>query len=169
MAESTGTRGPNGRGLAYYLDHRDDITPACLTWPFGTSHEYGVVWWNGANRLVHVLSCERHHGPRPPGTEALHAPLVCHNSLCFNGAHLFWGTHTENMQHKAWDQTQKRGADHVQAVLTEEQEREVYARAIAGPRGTQQLLAVEFGVAHPTISRIVARQRRKATPPEALA
>lgn len=50
--------------------------------------------------LVPRLVCEEINGPQPPDKPlVLHdTPNGCIGSLCVNGEHLRWGTHTENMQ-----------------------------------------------------------------------
>lgn len=147
----------NGTALAFLMAHWDDDTAECIVWPFATNgHGYGVVRVNGQTRAVHVLACERHHGPRPDGMEAAHAPVICHNRACFNGRrHVAWATPVENNAHKKLDGTSLEGDAAPWAVLTRAQINEILARYGATPRPTQKELAAEYGVTPSNISAII--------------
>lgn len=103
---------PQGEALAFFLTHVDDVTGECMIWPYSIAGKgYGCVHIDGVKRYVHILACERHHGPRPPGMQAVHAPVICHDPACFNWQHLFWATPRENEDHKVLDETYRRAAD----------------------------------------------------------
>jgi HNH endonuclease len=60
----------------------------------GKEHRYGTIWFNNQSIGNHVASYLVHRGPIP------HGILVCHTcdySRCINPAHLFLGTHKDNM------------------------------------------------------------------------
>lgn len=58
---------------------------------------YGRVYWLGKHWAVHRLTWTALNGSIPTGICVLHR---CDESLCVNPAHLFLGTHKENMQDK---------------------------------------------------------------------
>ena len=61
------------------------------------SHGYGVINSGGRNGQTlrsHRVSWEIHFGPIPAGLEVCHR---CDNPPCANPAHLFLGTHADNM------------------------------------------------------------------------
>lgn len=103
-----------GEPLAFYMAHVDLDTDDCIIWPYALhpggfnrpDYGYGILHLDGRNYRVHALACERHHGPRPPGMIATHAPVICHTPMCFNGRrHLAWDTRKANMAHRRLDGT----------------------------------------------------------------
>jgi hypothetical protein len=81
---------------------------------------------------------------------------TCDNPSCVNPEHLKLGTYSENMK-DMWDKGRqgdrklRRGEDHHKAVLTEEQVRDIKARARTG---LYSELGREFGVSYITIRDI---------------
>lgn len=150
-----------GATQVYFWAHVDDDTNECIVWPFNkVGAGYGQITIDGHKRDVHVLACERHHGPRPPGMLAIHTPVVCHNRACFNWRHLSWGTLQQNRADMGPDGTLLFGEHHPQARLTREQIDEIRTRYTAGGV-TQYALAEEYGVWQSAISRIVNQRRWK--------
>lgn len=79
-----------GEARAYFEQAALIDTDECQEWPFGGSGWYGKL---GGER-VHVLACERQHGPKPfPEAQAAH---FCENHACFNRRHLRWATGEQN-------------------------------------------------------------------------
>jgi hypothetical protein len=141
----------------------------CLEWTGVTvksngrdSHRYGRFTRNGAKQLAHRVAYERAHGPIPPGMQALHR---CDNPLCCNPAHLFLGTHAENMgDMAAKGRASRRGAPprhgeaNPRAKLRDAEIAEIRARRASGETVTS--LASAFDVHHSHISRVARGIRR---------
>jgi len=140
-------------------DRRISSDPAtgCHLWlKFLNEHGYGqtrIGGRKGKNILAHRLAWLRAHGSLPSALGVLHR---CDNRRCVNAAHLFLGTHVENMhdmavkgRHRVGDLP--RGGDHhmVMAKLTAQE-----VLAIRADFRTQREIAEEYGVHQGTISRL---------------
>lgn len=108
-------RGPDGRAIAAGVvtvqDRADDFWGQvnkggdCWLWEGKQNprHRYGqfYVGWNGARYLemrAHRVAWEIVNGPIPKGMHILHH---CDSPLCVNPAHLWMGTHSDNMKDAA--------------------------------------------------------------------
>lgn len=98
--------------------------------------------WRGA----HTVSYEETKGPVPDGLSVLHR---CDVRACIEPAHLFCGTHQENMADMVAKGRQAKGAKHGSAQLTIEQVSEIRSGVIS-----QRKLAKKFGVSRSHVSRI---------------
>lgn len=68
----------------------------CLEWQgakFGSG--YGAFWLDGRNKRAHRVAWQLTNGPIPNGLFVLHH---CDNRICVNVAHLWLGTHDDNME-----------------------------------------------------------------------
>lgn len=71
----------------------------CLVWNLVKNGAgYGLIRYNQRNWRVHRLVWELLHGPIPPGMEACHK---CDNPACCEPAHIFIGSHHDNMRDMA--------------------------------------------------------------------
>lgn len=95
---------------------------------------------SGRMILAHRASWERERGPIPDGLDCLHA---CDTPLCINPAHLFLGTHADNMA----DMVRKGrigGERHAKAKLTWRKVLELRERRREGE--TYNRMAKELGM-----------------------
>lgn len=81
---------------------RTEFTDGCWNWTgYKCERGYGILGVDRTPTKTHRISYEAHVGPIPAGMYVLHR---CDNRLCLNPAHLFLGTHKDNMR----DMVQKR-------------------------------------------------------------
>lgn len=110
------------------------------TEPSGATHHQ-------AHRVAWVIV----HGSIPDGMFVCHS---CDNRVCVNVAHLFLGTHADNMADMVAKGRAHPGERHGMAKLTEAQARTILARRAAGVPAAA--LAFEYGVSKRTVERLVA-------------
>ncbi len=139
----------------------------CMPW---TGHKvsakspYGRVKWNGRTLLAHRLAWELEHGSAP--ADALDVCHRCDNPPCCNPAHLFLGSHEENMRDAIdkgrWDPSQcgnpvLHGTTNPKAKLTEE-----IVRTCRSLHESEHLTASElarrYGVHNSVMSRVLRRE-----------
>ena len=71
---------------------------ACWVWIGGRGENgYGHFWCSGRTRLSHRIAYRIYKGPIPDGMLVCHS---CDNPPCVNPAHLWLGTHDDNIQDK---------------------------------------------------------------------
>lgn len=155
-------------------------------WPWsGATHNkgYGNIGIDGRTTTTHRLAYTLAVGPIPPGMQVLHR---CDNPPCCNPAHLFIGTHLDNMRDKIQKGRQARGERHgsrshpesvprgdehpyrrcpdivprgeahSHARLTEADVIDIRKAAAEGER--QSSIAARYNVAQPTICNVVTRK-----------
>lgn len=134
---------------------------ADVCWPWmasGTTHGYGRITYKGKAVQATHASWFLRHGvwPSDVGLHALHS---CDNPSCVNAAHLYLGTHDQNMRDKVDRGRASRlplGEGHPLARLTEDDVRAIRELSRAG--WIQKRLAARFGVSPATIGKIVRRE-----------
>lgn len=132
-------------------------TTGCWVWG-GTKKTggYGVMSHRGKHHSAHRLAYLIYKGVDPRDQHVCH---TCDNPSCVNPAHLWLGTHQDNMadrKAKGRGRTPQ-GVEHWKAKLTEAQVKAIRAE---GARGLKSFtaLAHEFGVSRTTISNIIRRK-----------
>ncbi len=136
----------------------------CWPWIGGLNYlGYGVVgWWDSQLRRTrtekaHRLTYMTFVGPIP---EELHVLHTCDNRGCQNPAHLWLGTHAENM-HDMRDKGRRKGVNsgilNGRAKLTQTDADEI--RILYKQGHTQVTLGEMFGVHQGQISKVVRNER----------
>lgn len=94
---------------------------ACWPWQDYIHADYGYGYINGglgsSPLRAHRVAYEKAHGPIPEGQYVLHR---CDNRACCNPAHLFLGTHQDNMDDMVAKGRQIKGEAQHMAHLTED-------------------------------------------------
>lgn len=158
---------PRGRPLAERFWEKvtksDDLNGCWLWTGYRNRTGYGTIGPGGQHRsdvLATNVSWELHNGPIPDGLNVLHNCPGGDNPACVNPAHLWLGTHADNMadmvaKGRASHVVRVRGSSHPRALLTEEQVREIRRRYKGHNNPPQRVLAAEFGVDQTTISSVL--------------
>lgn len=135
---------------------------ACVFLPAkpAAQHGYGAFSVDGKPRGAHRVSWELAFGPIPENLQVLHK---CDVRRCVNPAHLFLGTHADNMRdmvkkgrasgpkdpNKFGVPPLKLGTGNGNAKLTDD-----VVRKIRASDASLRSLARQFGVTHATIARV---------------
>ena len=123
---------------------------------------YGQILSNGKYIKVHRYSWVLHYGEIPEidgsdirGTCVLHK---CDTPACVNPDHLFIGTHSDNMRDMASKSRgmSLKGSEIGTSKLSDKDVLEIRSKY---PSVMQSVLAEEYGVSQPVISKIVRRER----------
>lgn len=142
-------RARRGAPVEWLLDQDDLTGDECRLWPFGQTHGYGSLRYEGRTWHAHRLICMLVHGQPDAGqTDVAHS---CGNRLCCNPLHLRHATASENQRDKISHGTSQRGEQNSSAKLTEGAVRQI--KAAIGARSMREL-AVDYGVSINAISLI---------------
>ena len=133
----------------------------CWEWTAAVCRRgYGRFRLDGKLRQAHCVSWMLKHGPIPAG-EGYHGTCVlhrCDNRRCVNPAHLFLGTHADNMR----DMTEKsRTADRAGESNGNAKLTEADIPTIRADKRIQRVIAAEYGVSPQHIERIKNRKTWK--------
>ncbi len=106
---------------------------------------YGGVNINGSHECAHRVAYIIARGPIPEGMEVCHNCPGGDNPRCVNPAHLFLGTHLDNMADRERKGRRRAiGAKNGSTKLTEDQAREIRRRGLSGENCAA--LGREFGI-----------------------
>lgn len=128
----------------------------CWPWTGAKRKGYGAIWHRESQKVIEAPRAAWliAHGDLPADLEVCHR---CDNPACVNVAHLFLGTHADNMADMlAKGRARPPQAGHCpgerngSARLSEPQVREILLRT----KDSQRALAREFGVSRSTIQSI---------------
>jgi hypothetical protein len=116
----TNANAPRGSDPEARLEGRIERVPesGCWLWTGHLCWGYGQVMLNYRRYRAHRWTWELFNGPIPAGLQVLHR---CDVRCCVNPAHLFLGTHEDNMGDMAAKSRQAHGARHGMSKLTEAQ------------------------------------------------
>lgn len=138
-------------------------TNSCWEWRGSKgSAGYGKLKVGETTTYAHRMSYEMHYGPVPEGLFVCHR---CDNRLCVNPAHLFTGTHQDNMDDMVakgrsrggYRGGKARGQTNGQSKLTDEAVRAI-RQAWQSGAVSQRALAAQYGVDPSLISVVVNRK-----------
>lgn len=136
--------------LVAYVD-RSGGPDACWLWT-GSRHRngYGQISVGGDRQgLAHRAAWEHAYGDIPEGLSVCHHCDVRH---CVNPAHLFLGTHTDNMHDASLKGRTNQGSRQWMAKLSEGDVEAI--RILLSVGVTQRVIADDFGVSPSLISQI---------------
>lgn len=148
------------------------VTPTCWLWTgtvigsngYGSfSMARGLARGTQAPRYAHRIAYELTHGQIPNGQHVLHA---CDVPRCVNPAHLFLGTHRDNMRDAA-----RKGRLHVQRPRKQRISAEAVAkiRPMRDAGATLQTIADAIGATKTFVSLVLSGKRRQHPMPRSAA
>lgn len=119
---------------------------------YGDFHSVG----KGKSCYAHRVAYELTNGPIETSLEVCHA---CDNPACVNPAHLWLGTHADNMRDSVNKNRHARGEKNGHAILTETDVIAIRAKHAQGV--SYRDLAAEYGTCRANISMIITGKRWK--------
>lgn len=147
---------PEEQVLAFWAKVDKGGVNGCWLWTGSRKPRnfYGHLAIGRKNKMAHRYSWELAHGPIPAGMHVLHR---CDVPWCVNPAHLWLGTHDDNMRDMKEKGRRTWGEKNKCNKLTLEQAKEVLReyKKFAPRRSNRRELAVKYGVRPNTISALV--------------
>ncbi len=135
-----------------------DKTGDCWAWTgCHDNNGYGQVKTDEGLLRTHVLAWRLTHGDIPEGIEVCHNCPGGDNPGCCNPAHLFLGTHAQNIQDAVDKERYPKGSEHHAAKLTETDV--LLIRELAHDGMTYKAIAGRFHLDPSAVSLIVRRVR----------
>lgn len=133
------------------LNNRHVTETGCWEWTGRAFHTqgYGML----ARKGVHRWSAELFMGETL--TAQTHVCHHCDNRKCFNPAHLFVGTHKDNIEDRIAKGREARGSAHGRVKLTSDQVLRLIEIWNAG--ATMRECCETFGVSHSAVQSIINR------------
>lgn len=140
-------------------------TESCWVW-IGSKHNHGYGNLHlgrrkneqgrrvSMNSLTHRISYEHFIGPIPAGLSVCH---TCDNKLCVNPAHLFLGSHQDNMSDMAAKRRSARRERHGMSKLSAASVAAIRQKYRPNAYG-YKLLAKEYGVDPITIRNVITNR-----------
>lgn len=144
----------------FYSKTKFVAATGCLVWTGAVtaSTGYGKFSFDGRAQDSHRVAWQMAHGPIPARMMICH---TCDNRVCVQLHHLFLGSRADNMRDAArkgrLDLSRVRA--HLAPKLSDDDVREIDRRYAAGE--LRAVLALEFGVAPQTVSKIALRDRER--------
>ncbi len=135
-----------------------DSDSDCWLWQAHTGRGYGKFTYQGKLQRAHRLAAIDFYGEIPEGMFALHH---CDRPACVRPAHLYYGTHQDNMQDMVnrgrWTGPDHKGSQNPRAKLTETKVQAIRNMRLLN-EFTKPELAIIFGVSPGTITDVVNRK-----------
>lgn len=127
----------------------------CWPWRAGRSSSgYGAFAVTSRDLVgAHRIAYQIEHGEIPAGLWVLHH---CDNPPCCNPAHLYAGTHADNVRDMVQRDRRPYGQRQHLAVLDEQRVSEIRSLYTMG-RHTYRDLSQQFGVSQATIAQVIRR------------
>lgn len=131
----------------------------CWLWGGASDSRSGYGYFNAGSKRTtktHRFAWERAHGQIPAGMHVCHR---CDQPACVNPAHLFLGTHAENMADREAKKRNRppRGESHGMAKLTAVSVIAIRALVAAGAASRREI-GRRHGVTGETVRAVVARE-----------
>jgi hypothetical protein len=155
------------------LKAKSIIEGECWLWTgFKGAHGYGITSVRSTNQLVHRAAYTEFIGPIPEGMNVLHR---CDRRACWNPAHLFVGSHADNVADKIakgrlysgarhqWTGRAYNGDLHPSSKLSEVDVCDI--RILVGWGLSHHAVAAEYGVTPSCISRRLSGVRGERKSP----
>jgi hypothetical protein len=141
-----------------------DTSGECWLWIAAMRNGYGAFRHEKKIRRAHIIAWEFEHGKVPKGHYVLHNCPGGDNRACVREAHLWLGTHADNMK-DAFKKHRlplplKVGEQHWNAKLTATQVATMRQRYSEGGI-TQKVLAAQFNISHQEAGFILTNRRWK--------